>query len=225
MTASERKPRGLYVVGLTGGIASGKTTAADHLRALGAHVVDADEISRALTADSRAPARYANLAGAALPALRERFGGRVFDASGALNRAALGALVFSDAGARADLEALLHPMVIGHTLGALSELAARRARAAVLSAPLLIEAGMRPLCDELWLMSVPLDEQQARVMLRDALDREQARARIDSQMPLAEKMRFADVIIDSSGPVEATRAALAAHWQQALRKAEDCAYD
>ena len=184
------KPSKPYVLGLTGGIACGKSYVARLLRQRGIPVLDADAISRSLTADH----------GEALPAIRAAFGDRVFDGD-ALNRRALGNLVFSDAAARRQLEEILHPMIIGRM-----QRETENADAALVAwdVPLLYETGMDAQCDEVWCVSVPPGMQVRRVMRRDGLSRTQAVQRMQSQMPLAEKRRRADHIIDTSGNYRST---------------------
>ena len=184
------KPSKPYVLGLTGGIACGKSYVARLLRQRGIPVLDADAISRSLTADH----------GEALPAIRTAFGDRVFDGD-ALNRRALGNLVFSDAAARRQLEEILHPMIIGRM-----QRETENADAALVAwdVPLLYETGMDAQCDEVWCVSVPPGMQARRVMRRDGLSRTQAVQRMQSQMPLAEKRRRADHVIDTSGNYRST---------------------
>ncbi|HIQ63142.1 MAG: dephospho-CoA kinase [Christensenellales bacterium] len=190
----------MWVIGLTGGIASGKSTAARMLSELGAAVVDADEIARALTGPG----------GAAADAVMKRFG--------TLDRRALAARIFADEQERRALNAMVHPLV----RRAMQEaVAALDAPAAVLDVPLLFEAGMDDLCDEIWVVHVPTDVQLARVMERDGLAREAALARIRSQMPTEEKLRRADCAIDTSGPLEQTQARLRALWTRALLHAKE----
>ena len=197
-----------YVVGVTGGIACGKTGATDYLAAHGGVVVDADSISRDLTAPN----------GAALPAIRERFGDGVFHEDGTLDRAAMGRLVFSDIQKRRELEGIIHPMVQHSVVTSLRDAGANGIPLLFLSVPLLFETGMDTLCDETWCMSVGPDEQLRRVMERDGLSRAEAQARIDSQMPLAEKERRATLVIHTDRPVELTRAELQALLLQLRRK-------
>ena len=184
------KPSKPYVLGLTGGIACGKSYVARLLRQRGIPVLDADAISHSLTADH----------GEALPAIRAAFGDRVFDGD-ALNRRALGNLVFSDAAARRQLEEILHPMIIGRM-----QRETENADAALVAwdVPLLYETGMDAQCDEVWCVSVPPGMQVRRVMRRDGLSRTQAVQRMQSQMPLAEKRRRADHVIDTSGNYRST---------------------
>lgn len=172
-----------YVVGLTGGIGSGKTTVAERFGALGATVVDTDEISRSLTA-----AR-----GAAMPALREAFGARFIEAGGALDRTAMRALVFEDPRARARLEAILHPAIRAESDRALAACAGPYA---VLVVPLLFETGgyagrvARTLvvdCDERL--------QVERAVARSGLAPEAVRGIMAAQWPRWRRLQMADDVI------------------------------
>ena len=196
-----------FVLGLTGGIGCGKSEAARHLRALGAAHVDADAISRALTAPG----------GEALGAIRREFGGKVFAPDGTLDRRALAETVFADAGAKRRLEEIIHPMVWARTEEAI---AAAEARVAVLDVPLLFESGMDALCGEVWTMSADEATQIARVRERDGLTTAQARARIANQMPMAERCARADRVIDSARPIEETRAELSRLYARLLERIE-----
>ncbi|MDR1599369.1 MAG: dephospho-CoA kinase [Oscillospiraceae bacterium] len=179
----------MKVIGLTGGIATGKSVFSSMLRKLGANVIDADQISRGLTAPG----------GAALPDIRGRFGGGVFGGDGRLDRAALAGIVFGDEMARRALESIIHPLVIIESRAGLESLRQAGAKAAALEAPLLIEAGMDAMCDEVWLTYAPEPVQLARLMERDHLTKEQARARIASQAPFSDKARVADLILPMVG--------------------------
>ena len=189
-------------IGITGSIACGKSTVSAYLRALGYPVVDADAISRALTAPG----------GAALPMLRAAFGDGVFDGD-VLDRRALGALVFSSDAARAQLNALLHPMIIGQTGRELQALDGP-GRLVFGDVPLLYECGMERLFDRVWVVTVPRERQIERLRLRDGLSREQAICRIDAQMPQHEKIARADAVIDTDAAPEQTRLRVAALLEQ-----------
>ena len=180
-------------IGLTGSIACGKSTVSAYLRELGYPVVDADAISHALTAPG----------GAALPALREAFGDSVF-CGAALDRGALGRLVFADPVQRERLNRLLHPRIIAEVE---RRLCAYSGESPLVFAdvPLLYECGMAPLFDSVWVVSAPRSAQLARLLERDGLTQEEAARRIDAQMPLARKEVLADAVIDTSGPQENTR--------------------
>jgi dephospho-CoA kinase len=192
---------------LTGGIASGKSTAAQTLRALGAPVMDADALSRALTAPG----------GVALPALRNHFGDAVFTGE-ALNRPALAARVFADAHERAALESILHPLIFAALDERLAELALQGAPAAVVEMPLLFETGYDARVDEVWLTCLPLGTQRLRLMRRDALTGPQADARIASQWPQEAKAARAHVHIDTSGAPDDTAAQVQAAWRAVIHK-------
>ena len=182
-------------IGLTGSIACGKSTVSDYLRSLGHPVVDADAISRALTAPG----------GAALPAVRETFGDAFFFPDGTLNRRTLGRHVFEQPDALARLNALLHPMILRETAAQLTAL--ERAHGIVFGdVPLLYECGMQAQFDRIWVVSASRETQLARLLARDGLPESEAAPRIDAQMPLEEKRRLADAVISTEGPVEQTQA-------------------
>lgn len=184
------KPNKPYVLGLTGGIACGKSYIAGALRQRGIPVLDADAISRSLTAAN----------GEALPAVRAAFGDRVFDGE-LLNRRALGEVVFADPAARRQLESILHPLIIARM-----QRETQQCGAALVAwdVPLLYETGMDAQCDEVWCASVPAALQIKRVMRRDHLSREQAQRRIASQMPLSQKRARADHIVHTAGNFRST---------------------
>ena len=198
-----------YVIGLTGGIGCGKSEAARYLESLGAARFDADEVSRALTAPG----------GVALPAIREKFGDGVFDADGALNRAALAKIVFSSAPHRRVLEGILHPLVQREMLDRLDAAARAGEKVVILDVPLLLETGMDALCDETWALYVDREMQISRVAARDGLSREDAEARIDSQMSTEARNARATHAINTDQPVERTRAELSQLYHAALKRA------
>ena len=180
-----------YIVGLTGGIACGKSHVARFLRDLGVPVIDADALSHALTAPG----------GEALPAIRAAFGEGVFDGE-VLDRRALGEAVFADAEKRKKLEEILHPLIIARM-----RQATRESGAAIVGwdVPLLYETGMDRECGEVWCVYITPEEQKKRVMRRDGLNGEQARSRIASQMPLSEKKARAAHTINTMHDYGTTR--------------------
>ncbi len=192
------------MIGLTGGIASGKSTASAYLKELGAHVVDADAISRGLMEPGARG--YEEVVRA--------FGDGILDAQGGIDRRRLGALVFGNRERRRTLDALMHPLVIAEAERRIRQLRQQGAAVCVLDVPLLFETGMERLCDETWLVYVSRQEQIRRIYLRDGLDAQAAAARIDSQMPLAEKLRRADKAVDASGTIEETREKLRRLWEE-----------
>lgn len=194
-----------YVIGLTGGIACGKTNLTNALRAAGAQVVDADEISRALTAPG----------GAALPAVRAAFGDGVFDGE-TLNRRALGKEVFGNEEKRALLNGILHPLIFAEMKRQMAE----GAGPAVLDVPLLFEVGLDAWCDEIWCAYATQETQIKRLKKRDGLTRKEALARIRSQMPAREKARRAAHVIRTDGTKQDSAAAVLALWKQSAAKGE-----
>lgn len=185
----------MRIIGLTGGIACGKSTISQTLRELGAAIVDGDVLSRELTAPG----------GIALPAIRQRFGAEVFLPGGELNRRALGSIVFGDDAARAALDSIMQPLLYDLILRDI-EAARRQGRAVcVLDMPLLYEKGIDTLCDTVWCASLPVETQLERLMARDGFTREETLQRLDSQLPTAEKAARADVVIDTSGPIQYTK--------------------
>jgi len=195
-------------IGLTGGIASGKSTVGRLLAARGLPVLDADVYAREALAPGSPGAR----------AVAERYGERVV-AEGAeepgeplpaLDRAALGRIVFNDAAELRWLEQLVHPLVRQRFAAELERL--RQAPAVVLMIPLLFEAGLETLCSEIWLVDCDEDQQLQRLMGRDRLSADDARARLAAQWPLARKRALATVVLDNRGGPDA----LASQLERAL---------
>lgn len=193
----------MKVIGLTGGIASGKSTASAYLRELGAAIVDADAISRAST----------RRGGAAFEAVCAAFGD-ILGADGEIDRRKLGGIVFADEDARRKLNSIVHPAVMAESRAQIENARASGVKVCILDVPLLFETGMERLCDETWLIYVPREEQIRRMAERDGLDAAAAAARIDSQMPLEEKLKRADVAIDASGTIEQTQEKLRRLWEE-----------
>lgn len=182
-------------IGLTGGIASGKSTVSRMLRERGARIIDADVIAREVVLPGTRGAEQ----------VRAAFGDRVFLPGDVLDRRALGAVVFGDAHKRNTLEKILHPLILQESKRQMD--AYQKAYPdgiAVYDAALLIESGMHTWVDSVWLVFCDKKTQLARIMERDGLNEEQARARIASQMPLEQKKHYANRLIDNSGSLEET---------------------
>ena len=196
----------MRTIGLTGSIACGKSNVSAVLRELGAAVVDGDLLSRELTAPG----------GPALPAIRETFGDGVFHADGTLNRRALGDVVFASDAARQRLDGLMQPLLRSLILRRMEEARAGGAKICVLDMPLLFEAGLDTLCDTVWCVHLPREEQLRRLMARDGLTLSQAEARLRSQLSSEEKAARAQVVIDTSGSIDETRAMIPALYAREL---------
>ncbi|HIS04165.1 MAG TPA: dephospho-CoA kinase [Candidatus Pullichristensenella avicola] len=197
-----------YIIGLTGGIGTGKSEAAKFLASLGAVHLDADAVSHALTSPG----------GEALEPIRAEFGDGVFREDGSLDRQALADITFADDERRRALEGILHPRIQRELMRGIDRAAEEGAKIVILDVPLLFETGMDALCDETWVLSTNIETQVARVMMRDHIDRERAEARIRSQMPNEEREKLATQVISSERPMEKTQAELAALYQQTLKR-------
>jgi dephospho-CoA kinase len=195
-------PPGIRVIGLTGGIASGKSTVAGTLRGLGAQVIDADVLAREVVAPGTPGLR----------AVATRFPG-VLCPDGALDREALGARVFADPAERAALNALLHPLIQAAFAARVDALARRGERVVVYDAPLIVENGLHVLLDGLIVVALPPELQIARLRARSGLSEEAARARIAAQLPLEDKLRHATWVVDNAGSPEHTLAQVRRIWE------------
>lgn len=186
-----------FVVGLTGGIGSGKSAVADIFRDHGAAIVDTDLIAHQLTAPH----------GAAMAAIEATFGAGVVADNGALNRPAMRALAFEDPDARKRLEGILHPMIRDESA---RQCLAASAPYVILAVPLLIESGTyRERVARLCVVDCPEDVQVARVMTRSGLDEHQVRAIMAAQASRAARLAAADDVIDNAGSLNALHAQVA----------------
>jgi dephospho-CoA kinase len=200
------RPAGIRVIGLTGGIATGKSSIARFFQAQGALVIDADQLAReAVEPGSRGLAEVV-----------AAFGEGVLAADGRLDRQRLGALVFSDSRKRRQLEGILHPEIKRLAEERIARAAGTGHRVLFYMAPLLLEAGATDRVDEVWVVTVRPEVQLERLVLRDGISRAEAQRIIDSQMPLAEKERLGRVVIDNSGTPEETRRRLAEIWAEEI---------
>lgn len=184
------------IIGVTGGIASGKSTVTKIFRSLGAAVVSADELAREAVRPGSETLRK----------LVERFGRQILLEDGTLDRKALAARIFADPRQREDLNRITHPAVAALSMERLEQLAARGERLIVYEAPLLFEAGAERRVDAVLVVRIDPDLQLQRLMARDGIGEVEARARISSQMPQEEKVARADYMIDNSGFPEQTEA-------------------
>ncbi|HSY96666.1 MAG TPA: dephospho-CoA kinase [Steroidobacteraceae bacterium] len=194
------------LIGLTGGIASGKSTVAQRFMDLGVPVIDADVAAREVVAPGKP----------GLQQVIDRFGSRVVGENGELDRRALREIIFSDPDARRDLEAILHPLIRAEM--------DRRAAVAVgpyivMAIPLLIEGGSRDRVDRILVVDVDEAVQLQRVMARDHCSAEQAQAILASQAPRTARLAAADDVLPNGGTVTELRQAVDALHQQYLRLA------
>lgn len=197
----------MKIIGLTGGIGSGKSTAAAHLKNKGLKHIDADEIARGLTADGSP----------LLPVLDRTFGPegelgisskRILDDDGRLDRKALASVVFTDESRRKRLDSIMFGEVISRIVSELDLFREEGADAVLIDAPLLFESGLDRLCDVVVLITADMETRIRRVCLRDAVTEQEVMDRINSQMSDDEKASLSDVIVDNSGTQEQLYAGL-----------------
>jgi dephospho-CoA kinase len=190
-------PRRFLLVGLTGGIATGKSTVDTVLRELGAVIIDADVLAREVVEPGEP----------ALAEITAEFGPGVLDPDGRLDRKALGAIVFADPARRRKLEAMTHPRIRERFQRQLDALTAEGFQGLVFfDAPVMIESGNYRNMERLVVVVTDEPTQIARLMARDGIDRDEALRKIRSQMPLAEKAKLADYVIDNTGDRAVTEA-------------------
>jgi dephospho-CoA kinase len=184
----------MKILGLTGGIGSGKTVVGEMFARLGAEIIDADQLAREVVEPGQP----------ALEEIVQRFGSDILQPDGRLDRARLGGIVFADASARAALNAITHPRIRQRMEDAI---ASRKDRAGVLVLviPLLYESARTGLVEEVIVVWVDPQTQFRRLVERGGLTAEQARQRIEAQMPLDEKRALADDVIDNRGSLADTQ--------------------
>lgn len=200
----------MITIGLTGGIASGKSTVSAELRRLGLPIFDADaEAKLAVSKGSEGLAQV-------ITAL----GSEYLTAEGELNRAKVAERVFHDKEALKTLEAIIHKIVWARAEQFMQENRSAERQLAVLDVPLLIECGWHKLVDSVWLVAVSRKQQIERAMLRSGMTADEVEARIAAQMSLAEKKKYADIVLDNSGTLEETLAAV--HKELAQLAGDGC---
>ena len=194
----------MITIGLTGGIASGKSTVSAELRQQGVPIFDADQNAKDAVAKGSK----------GLAMVVETFGSEYLTDTGELNRPKVSELVFHDKAALKTLESILHKIVWENAEQFLQEQKQLGTKIAVLDVPLLIETGWHKQVDKVWLVAVSRRQQIERAMLRSGMTEAEVVARIDAQMSLEEKKKYADVVLDNSGSLEHTLV----HVQQELNK-------
>ena len=192
------------VLGVTGSIASGKSTVSLLLQARGAALVSADQLAREVVLPGSAT----------LERLVERFGPEILLADGTLDRTRLGELIFAEPAARHDLNDITHPAIASLAVERLQQLRQAGHDLIVYEAPLLFEAGAEGRVDKVLVVKIAPGEQLRRLMRRDGLDEAAARRRIAAQMPQEEKLARADYVVDNSGTPEATERQIVLLWPQ-----------
>ena len=198
--ATERFP----IAGLTGGIASGKSTVAGWFKGWGGCVIDADQVARDVAA----------VGGRAYDEIVTQFGSEILSEDGTIVRPKLGAIVFNDEEARRRLEAIMHPAIRRESASRFASCAASGDYAlGIYDAALLVETGIHDSFEWLIVVACSVETQLQRIQMRDGLDEASARARIEAQLPLEQKVALADYVIDSDGTLEETRQRAREVWE------------
>jgi dephospho-CoA kinase len=197
---------GIRVIGLTGGIATGKSSVARFFTEHGIPVIDADQLAR----DAVLPGSPV------LEQIISLFGCEVLTHDCVLDRKRLGEMIFSDPDKRRRLEGILHPEIRKIAEERIAQAASAGHQRLIYMAPLLIEAGATERVDSIWVVTVRPEIQLERLMRRDGITREEALRIVDSQMPLTEKERYGSVVIDNSGTEAETRKVLETVWAKEI---------
>lgn len=199
----------MKVIGLTGGIATGKSTVSGMLAKLGAEIIDADKIARGVVEPGQR----------CLDMIAAKFGKSVLKSDGTLDRKKLGSIVFSDKRKLKLLNDITHPEIRKIIEQRLKSIETNgKSDAVVVDAAVLIESGMDDMVDEVWLVYVDDDIQLERLKKRDNITDEEAAVRISSQMPFSQKMHHADCIIDNSKTIEHTKEQVEKLWSELFQK-------
>ena len=193
----------MKVIGLTGGIGSGKSTVSKFLAELGAIIIDADSVGHeAFEPDTDA---YREVA--------ETFGREILTPAGEIDRHKLGRIVFADAKARDKLNRIMHPRIHSIVRDLIEDYRRRGVKVVIIEAPLLIEAGWSNLADEIWITAAPRHTVMERLTRRSGLTRTESLARIHSQLKHDERIKHADVIIDTDCTLDELQTRVQELWQ------------
>jgi dephospho-CoA kinase len=198
------------IIGLTGGIASGKSTVSAKLKELGAAVIDVDILARGVV--SKGEIAYNRIV--------QCFGGDILLPSGEINRKKLGSIVFSDSEKLALLNSITHPEIINRVKERISELKSTGRKVIVVDAAILIEMGLHKFVDSVWVVVVDKEVQIKRLIERDKFDYKNAENRINSQFTNEVRKRYADVIIDNNLPIEEVGKKIEEIWNKIVSGGE-----
>ena len=198
----------MLVIGLTGGIGTGKSEAARYIVSLGADLIDADVVGHEAYRPHAEAWRQ----------VVEAFGEGILGPENEIDRRALGSIVFSDAEQMARLNGIMHPLMAGMVQERIEALGERGAEVVVVEAALLFEAGWDPLVQEVWVTDSPVEAVVVRLAQRNGMSEEEARRRIASQMSREERLERADFVIDNSEDVESMRKAIDELWATRVKE-------
>ncbi len=199
----------MYLIGLTGGMGSGKSTVADCLRSNGIPVIDADVIAHKIMNEE-----------STLDKIHEIFGKNVFDKDGSLNKVKFSSVLFTNIVKRKKLNEFVHPKVWTEMMNETEKYVTEGSKVIFLDVPLLIESGWHTRVNETWLVKADYNERIERLRLRTNLSTEEIKKRIEIQMPESEKEEYADKIINNDGTIEETEKQVIEELQKIIEKTE-----
>ena len=199
----------MYLIGLTGGMGSGKSTVADCLRSNGIPVIDADVIAHKIMNEE-----------STLDKIHEIFGKNVFDKDGSLNKVKFSSVLFTNIVKRKKPNEFVHPKVWTEMMNETEKYVTKGSKVIFLDVPLLIESGWHTRVNETWLVKADYNERIARLRLRTNLSTEEIKKRIEIQMPESEKEEYADKIINNDGTIEETGKQVIEELQKIIEKTE-----
>ena len=199
----------MYLIGLTGGMGSGKSTVADCLRSNGIPVIDADVIAHKIMNEE-----------STLDKIHEIFGKNVFDKDGSLNKVKFSSVLFTNTVKRKKLNEFVHPKVWTEMMNETEKYVTKGSKVIFLDVPLLIESGWHTRVNETWLVKADYNERIERLSLRTNLSTEEIKKRIEIQMPESEKEEYADKIINNGGTIEETGKQVIEELQKIIEKTE-----
>lgn len=199
----------MYLIGLTGGMGSGKSTVADCLRSNGIPVIDADVIAHKIMNEENT-----------FDKIYEIFGKNVFDKDGSLNKVKFSSVLFTNIVKRKKLNEFVHPKVWTEMMNETEKYVTKGSKVIFLDVPLLIESGWHTRVNETWLVKADYNERIARLRLRTNLSTEEIKKRIEIQMPESEKEEYADKIINNDGTIEETGKQVIEELQKIIEKTE-----
>ena len=199
----------MYLIGLTGGMGSGKSTVADCLRSNGIPVIDADVIAHKIMNEE-----------STLDKIHEIFGKNVFDKDGSLNKVKFSSVLFTNTVKRKKLNEFVHPKVWDEMMNETEKYVTEGSKVIFLDVPLLIESGWHTRVNETWLVKADYNERIERLRLRTNLSTEEIKKRIEIQMPESEKEEYADKIINNGGTIEETEKQVIEELQKIIEKTE-----
>ena len=199
----------MYLIGLTGGMGSGKSTVADCLRSNGIPVIDADVIAHKIMNEE-----------STLDKIHKIFGKNVFDKDGSLNKVKFSSVLFTNTVKRKKLNEFVHPKVWTEMMNETEKYVTKGSKVIFLDVPLLIESGWHTRVNETWLVKADYNERIERLSLRTNLSTEEIKKRIEIQMPESEKEEYADKIINNDGTIEETGKQVIEELQKIIEKTE-----